>query len=44
VRKDGVIDSGGAEMKKINTVLGAIAPEDLGLTLIHEHIVAGYPG
>ena len=31
-------------MKKINTVLGPIAPEDLGLTLIHEHITAGYPG
>lgn len=31
-------------MKKINTVLGPIAAEDLGMTLIHEHIVAGFPG
>jgi phosphotriesterase-related protein len=31
-------------MKKINTVLGSIAAEDLGVTLIHEHIVAGFPG
>jgi phosphotriesterase-related protein len=31
-------------MKKINTVLGSISPEDLGSTLVHEHIVAGYPG
>ena len=31
-------------MKKINTVLGLIAPEDLGSTLVHEHIVASQPG
>ena len=31
-------------MAKINTVLGPIDPESLGLTLAHEHIVAGYPG
>jgi len=31
-------------MVKINTVLGSIDPESLGLTLAHEHIVAGYPG
>lgn len=31
-------------MTKINTVLGPIAPEELGLTLAHEHIVAAYPG
>lgn len=31
-------------MKKINTVLGAIDPEVLELTLPHEHIVAAYPG
>jgi len=31
-------------MTKINTVLGPISPEDLGLTLVHEHIAAGYPG
>jgi len=28
----------------INTVLGQIGPEELGRTLIHEHIVGGYPG
>jgi phosphotriesterase-related protein len=31
-------------MKKINTVLGEISPEDLGSTLVHEHIVASQPG
>jgi phosphotriesterase-related protein len=31
-------------MAKINTVLGPIDPESLGLTLAHEHIVAGYSG
>ncbi|MCX7982839.1 MAG: hypothetical protein N2572_08025 [Syntrophales bacterium] len=29
---------------KINTVTGPIAPEDLGVTLIHEHFFFGYPG
>jgi phosphotriesterase-related protein len=31
-------------MVRINTVLGPIDPESLGLTLAHEHIIAGYPG
>ena len=31
-------------MAKINTVLGPIDPESLGLTLPHEHIIAAYPG
>lgn len=31
-------------MNKINTVLGPINPESLGLTLVHEHITVGYPG
>jgi phosphotriesterase-related protein len=31
-------------MAKINSVLGPISPDDLGLTLAHEHIIAGYPG
>jgi phosphotriesterase-related protein len=31
-------------MSVINTVLGPIAPEKLGLTLAHEHILAGYCG
>ncbi len=31
-------------MSNINTVLGPIAPEKLGLTLAHEHISAGYAG
>src|SRR4030042_2465373 len=31
-------------MAKINTVLGPIDPEDMGLTLAHEHVAAGYPG
>jgi phosphotriesterase-related protein len=31
-------------MKKINTVLGTIRSEDLGFTLIHEHIFASFAG
>ncbi len=31
-------------MKKINTVLGLISAEELGSTLVHEHIVASQPG
>ena len=33
-----------AEARKVNTVLGPVAPEDLGITLVHEHIAAAYPG
>ncbi|MFC1895218.1 hypothetical protein ACFL0Q_00940 [Thermodesulfobacteriota bacterium] len=29
---------------RVNTVTGPISPEDLGITLMHEHIVFGYPG
>lgn len=28
----------------INTVTGPISPEDLGTTLVHEHILFGFPG
>jgi len=28
----------------INTVLGPCSPEDLGTTLMHEHLLIGYPG
>jgi phosphotriesterase-related protein len=31
-------------MAKINSVLGPISPDDLGITLAHEHIIAGYAG
>ncbi|MBX6387828.1 MAG: phosphotriesterase [Frankia sp.] len=31
-------------MSRINTVLGPIAPEELGFTAIHEHIGYGMPG
>ena len=31
-------------MNKINTVLGPITPEQLGITLMHEHMVLAYPG
>lgn len=31
-------------MKKVNTVCGYIDVNELGITLIHEHIVFGYPG
>lgn len=29
---------------EVNTVLGPISPEDMGVTLPHEHIAYGYPG
>ncbi len=29
---------------KVNTVLGPISPEDMGVTLVHEHICYGFPG
>lgn len=28
----------------INTVMGTVSPDDLGVTLIHEHLVYGFPG
>ena len=28
----------------VNTVTGPISPDDLGVTLMHEHILYGYPG
>ena len=31
-------------MPKINTVCGAILADNLGMTLVHEHIIAGYSG
>lgn len=31
-------------MSHINTVLGPISPADLGVTLVHEHCVIGFPG
>jgi phosphotriesterase-related protein len=31
-------------MSRINTVLGPISSADLGVTLIHEHCVIGFPG
>ena len=31
------------EVKKVNTVKGSIDVEELGLTLIHEHIFNNYP-
>ncbi|MCP4750372.1 MAG: phosphotriesterase-related protein [Proteobacteria bacterium] len=30
--------------KSVNTVSGAVSPDDLGITLMHEHLVFGYPG
>ena len=29
---------------KVNTVMGQISPEELGVTLMHEHICYGFPG
>jgi len=29
---------------KVNTVLGPISPAQMGVTLVHEHIMYGYPG
>jgi phosphotriesterase-related protein len=31
-------------MVKINTVLGPVTPEQLGTTLMHEHLLIGWPG
>lgn len=31
-------------MSTVNTVSGTISPDDLGITLMHEHILYGYPG
>jgi len=31
-------------MAKVNTVLGPISTDELGLTLIHEHLTLAYPG
>ena len=31
-------------ISKVNTVCGSINADKLGLTLIHEHILFGYPG
>jgi len=31
-------------MSTVNTVTGEVSPDDLGITLVHEHIVYGYPG
>jgi len=28
----------------VNTVLGPCSPEDLGTTLMHEHLLIGWPG
>ncbi|MFZ5632720.1 MAG: phosphotriesterase family protein [Bacillota bacterium] len=30
--------------KVINSVLGPVSTDDLGITLIHEHLIFGYPG
>jgi len=31
-------------MDRLNTVTGSVRPEDLGITLVHEHLLIGYPG
>ena len=31
-------------MSEIQTVTGAATPGDLGRTLMHEHLMIGYPG
>ena len=31
-------------MSKINTVLGPISADQMGITLMHEHMVLAYPG
>jgi phosphotriesterase-related protein len=31
-------------MERINTVTGSARPEELGMTLVHEHLLVGYPG
>jgi phosphotriesterase-related protein len=29
---------------RVNTVSGPVSPDDLGITLMHEHVIFGYPG
>ena len=29
---------------RVNTVTGPVSPDALGITLMHEHILYGYPG
>jgi phosphotriesterase-related protein len=31
-------------MPKINTVTGPISPDEMGITLMHEHLILGFPG
>ena len=31
-------------MERINTVTGTCTPDELGRTLVHEHLLVGYPG
>ena len=31
-------------MTEINTVLGPLSPDDLGFTLMHEHVMVGASG
>jgi predicted metal-dependent phosphotriesterase family hydrolase len=31
-------------MRTIATVTGAARPDELGTTLLHEHLLVGYPG
>jgi len=31
-------------MAQVNTVLGPVSSDELGLTLIHEHLITGFPG
>ena len=31
-------------MSKVNTVLGPVSPESLGVTLVHEHCAIGFSG
>ena len=36
--------NGDASLMQINTTAGKITPDQLGRTLVHEHVLAGYPG
>jgi phosphotriesterase-related protein len=31
-------------VKSVATVTGSVSPDDLGMTLVHEHLLVGYPG
>ncbi len=42
--KNNIWETKNMKARQINTVTGPVSTNDLGITLVHEHIVFGYPG